>query len=133
MFETSGSHAALLKPVEMRILKFIKPRSQTEKRISKLVELDPLLLSPVITDLILKGYLEIVRKRRLYFFSREFCTITPEGITALEKARSPLEGFVEMLRGRAVEAINSIAAESPALRAMVFSARTIYKVAKAVA
>ena len=68
MFETSGSHAALLKPVEMRILKFIKPRSQTEKRISKLVELDPLLLSPVITDLILKGYLEMVRKRRLYFF-----------------------------------------------------------------
>ena len=104
-----------------------------KKRISKLVELDPLMLSPVITDLILKGYLEIVRKRRLYFFSREFCTITPEGISALEKARSPLEGFVEMLRGRAVEAINSIAAESPALRAMVFSARTIYKVAKAVA
>ncbi|HJS83484.1 MAG TPA: hypothetical protein VJ742_11695, partial [Nitrososphaera sp.] len=109
MFETSGSHAILLNPVEMRILKFIKPKSQTEKKISEIVEVDPLVLSPVITELILKGYLEIVRRRRLYFFSREFCTITPEGVSALEKARSPLEGLVEMVRSRALDAINSIA------------------------
>jgi DNA-binding MarR family transcriptional regulator len=133
MFETSGSHAILLNPVEMRILKFIKPKSQTEKKISKVVEIDALVLSPVITDLILKGYLEIVRRRRFYFFSREFCTITPEGVSALEKARSPLEGLVEMVRNRALDALNSIAAGSPALKAAVFSARTLYKVAKAVA
>lgn len=123
----------MLSPTEARILKLIKTKSQTEKKIAKEIELDPLLLSPVITDLILKGYLEIFRRRRLYFFSREFCVITSEGISALAGAQSPFEGFLEMVRSRALQAIDDIAAESPVLKAAVLSARTIYRVAKAVA
>jgi DNA-binding MarR family transcriptional regulator len=133
MLEGRGSSRILLSPTEVRILKLIKTKSQTEKKIAKKIELDPLLLSPVITDLILKGYLEIFRRRRLYFFSREFCVITSEGISALNRAQSPFEGLLEMVKSRALQAIDDITAESPVLKAAVISARTIYRVAKAVA
>lgn len=132
MFETrSGTYASLL-PLELRILKFIKPKSQTEKKIAKSLEVDSVVLSPIITDLILKGYLEIFRRRKMYFFTKEMCTITPEGISALDMAMTPLQSLVEMIRSKAVEALNSIVSESPSLKVVAMSARTIYKVAKVI-
>lgn len=132
MFESSGSDADLL-PLETSVLKFIKPKSQTEKKIAKALKVDPLVLSPVVTDLILKGYLEIFRRKRMYFFTQELCTITAEGITALDRARTPLQSFVDLIRAKALEALDSIVSESPALKAVATSARTIYRVAKVIA
>ena len=59
-------------------------------------------------------------------------TITPEGISALEMARTPLQNLVEMIRSKALEALNSMMSESPALKVVAMSARTMYKVAKAI-
>ncbi|HEV8386973.1 MAG TPA: hypothetical protein VGQ03_05065 [Nitrososphaera sp.] len=132
MFESRRGTYARLLPLEMRILKFIKPKSQTEKKIAKSLEVDSVVLSPIITDLILRGYLEIFRRRKMYFFTKEICTITPEGISALDTAMTPLQSLVELIRSKAVEALNSMVSESPALKAVAMSARTIYKVAKVI-
>src|SRR6185503_15602753 len=108
MFESRIGPNTNLLPLEMRILKFIKPKSQTEKKIAKSLEVDSIVLSPMVTDLMLKGYLEIFRRRKMYFFTKEMCTITPDGISALYKAMTPLQSLVEMIRSKAVEALYSI-------------------------
>ena len=127
--EEEEKHVKLSKR-EVQILNCIKSQSRTEKKISKMIRLDILVISPLITELMLKGYVEIMRRRRLFFFSREYCTITLEGLTALEKAKSPFENLVELIRKRAVETIDNIAADSPLLNLAVVSARTACKTLK---
>ena len=115
---------------EIQILNCIKGKSRTEKQISRMVGLDTLIVSPLITELMLKGYVETIRRRRLFFFSREYCIITTEGLDALEHARNLFENIVELIRGRAVETIDNIAADSPLLKLAVISAKAAYKTVK---
>jgi DNA-binding MarR family transcriptional regulator len=115
---------------EIQILNCIKGQSRTEKKIAKMVRLDILIVSPLITELMLKGYVEIIRRRRLFFFSREYCTITVEGLTALERARNLFENIVELIRERTLETIDNIAADSPLLKLTVMSAKAAYKTVK---
>jgi DNA-directed RNA polymerase specialized sigma subunit len=61
---------------ETQILNCIKSQSRTEKKIAKMIRIDIFVISPLITELMLKGYVETIRRRRLFFFSREYCTIT---------------------------------------------------------
>jgi DNA-binding MarR family transcriptional regulator len=116
---------------EMQILNCIKGQSRTEKQIAKMIRLDIFIISPMITELMLKGYVETIRKRRLFFFSREYCIITVEGLNALEQARSPFENLVELIRERALETIDNIAADSPILKLALMSAKAAYKTLKA--
>jgi DNA-binding PadR family transcriptional regulator len=116
---------------EIQILNCIKGQSRTEKQIAKMTRLDIIFtVSPLITDLMLKGYVETIRRRRLFFFSREYCIITVEGLAALEQARSLFENIVELIRERALETIDNIAADSPLLKLTVMSAKAAYKTAK---
>jgi DNA-binding MarR family transcriptional regulator len=115
---------------ETQILGCIKGQSRTEKQIAKMIKLDIFVISPLITELILKGYVETIRRRRLFFFSREYCTITVEGLAALEQARNPFENLVELIRERALETIDNIAADSPLLKLAVISAKAAYKILK---
>jgi DNA-binding MarR family transcriptional regulator len=115
---------------ETQILGCIKGQSRTEKQIAKMTRLDIFVISPLITELILKGYVETIRRRRLFFFSREYCTITVEGLAALEQARNPFENLVELIRERALETIDNIAADSPLLKLAVISAKAAYKILK---
>ena len=115
---------------EIQILNCIKGQSRTEKKIAKMVRLDILIVSPLITELMLKGYVEIIRRRRLFFFSREYCIITVEGLAALEQARNLFENIVELIRERALETIDNIAADSPLLKLTVMSAKAAYKTVK---
>src|SRR3954454_22734925 len=69
---------------EIQILSCIKGQSRTEKQLAKMIKLDTLIVSPLVTELMLKGYIETIRRRRLIFFSREYCIITAEGLDALE-------------------------------------------------
>ena len=115
---------------EIQILNCIKGKSRTEKQIARMIELDTLIVSPLITELMLKGYVETIRRRRLFFFSREYCIITTEGLDALEQARNLFENIVELIRERAVETIDNIAADSPLLKLAVMSAKTAYKTVK---
>jgi DNA-binding MarR family transcriptional regulator len=115
---------------EVQILNCIKGRSRTEKQISRMIGLDTLIVSPLITELMLKGYVETIRRRRLFFFSREYCIITTEGLDALEQARNLFENILELIRERAVETIDNIAADSPLLKLAVMSAKAAYKTVK---
>ena len=115
---------------EIQVLNCIKGKSRTEKQIARTVGLDTLIVSPLITELMLKGYVETIRRRRLFFFSREYCIITTEGLDALEHARNLFENIVELIRERAVETIDNITADSPLLKLAVVSAKAAYKTVK---
>jgi DNA-binding MarR family transcriptional regulator len=115
---------------EIQILNCIKSQSRTEKQIAKMIKLDIFIVSPLITELMLKGYVETIRRRRLFFFSREYCIITADGLGALEQARSLFENIVELIRERAVETIDNIAADSPLLKLTVMSAKAAYRTVK---
>ncbi|MFL6477329.1 MAG: hypothetical protein ACJ70R_07155 [Nitrososphaera sp.] len=115
---------------ELQILSCIKGQSRTEKQMAKMIKLDTLIVSPLVTELMLKGYIETIRRRRLIFFSREYCTITAEGLDALEQARNLFENIVEIIRERAVETIDNIAADSPLLKLAIMSAKAAYKTVK---
>lgn len=115
---------------EIQILNCIKGQSRTEKQIAKMIGLDTLIVSPLITELMLKGCVETIRRRRLFFFSREYCIITTEGLDALEQARNLFENIVKLIRERAVETIDNIAADSLLLKLAVMSAKAAYKTVK---
>ena len=54
---------------EIQILNCIKGQPRTEKQIAKMTRLDIIFtVSPLITDLMLKGYVETIRRRRLFSF-----------------------------------------------------------------
>jgi DNA-binding MarR family transcriptional regulator len=118
---------------EIQILNCIKGKSRTEKQIARMIGLDTLIVSPLITELMLKGYVETIRRRRLFFFSREYCIITTEGLDALKQTRNLFENIMELIRERAVETIDNIAADSPLLKLAVTSVKAAYKTVKVLA
>jgi DNA-binding MarR family transcriptional regulator len=71
---------------EIQILKCIKTNSKTEKKIAKEIGIDISVISPLITNLMLLGFVERTRKRRMHFSSREYFSTTIEGLAALEEA-----------------------------------------------
>ena len=95
-----------------------------------MARLDIFIVYPMITELMLKGYVETIRRRRLFFFSREYCMITVEGLAALEQTRNLFENIVELIRVRALETIDDIAADSPLLKLTVMFAKATYKTVK---
>ena len=115
---------------EIQILNCIKGQSRTEKQIAKMTRLDIFIVYPMITELMLKGYVETIRRRRLFFFSREYCMITVEGLAALEQTRNLFENIVELIRVRALETIDDIAADSPLLKLAVMFGKATYKTVK---
>jgi DNA-binding MarR family transcriptional regulator len=112
-----------LDTLNVQILSCLKAKAQTERQLSKKVNLDTLALSPLVTDLMLMGYVETFRRRRLYFFSREYLSITAEGLAALQKAKSPLQNIIDLIRDRALETVEDIAAASPIVKFLVIFAR----------
>ena len=69
---------------EIKILKSIKSKSRTEKKISKQVRLNTSIVSQLITDLMNKGYTIRTSKRRMFFFYSEYFSTTLDGLMALE-------------------------------------------------
>jgi DNA-binding MarR family transcriptional regulator len=78
---------------EIQILKCIKTNSKTEKKIAKEVAVDISVISPLITNLMLQGFVERTRKRRMHFSSREYFSTTIEGVAALETTRGTSNVF----------------------------------------
>jgi DNA-binding MarR family transcriptional regulator len=72
----------------MSILECIKKEPKLEKKISKQIGLDISIISPIITDLMFKSYIERIHRKRMLFSSREYFCITMEGLMALEEAKS---------------------------------------------
>jgi DNA-binding MarR family transcriptional regulator len=115
---------------EIQILNCIRGQARTEKKIAKMTRLDIVILSPLITELMLKGYVETIIRHRLFFFSREYCVITIEGLAALEQSRNPFENLIELIKERTLETIDNMAANSPLMKLTLISAKAAYKTLK---
>lgn len=126
-----NQRAEKLGALDIQVLSCIKANAQTEKQLAKKTGIDILTLSPLVTELMLMGYVETFRRRKLVFFSREYVSITPEGLAALEKAKSPLQNIIELIRERALEALENVAASSPALKILFVLGKATYRTAKA--
>ena len=85
--ETTDRNKVSLSKFEMSILECIKKEPKLEKKISKQIGLDISIISPIITDLMFKSYIERIHRKRMLFSSREYFCITMEGLMALEEAK----------------------------------------------
>ena len=121
---------------EAQILKCIKSNAMTEKRIAKEVTLDIAIVSPIITDLMLRGYIERVRKRRMYFSSREYFSATLDGLWALEASRRNYNGFwnqlMSMVKDESEKMLLEFSSKSLGLRLTFKVLRGTYALAKSV-
>jgi DNA-binding MarR family transcriptional regulator len=98
---TNGNEEKGLSKLELRILECIKKEPKLEKKISKQVGLDTLIISPIITDLMFKSYLERIYRKRMLFSSKEYFYITMEGLMALEEAKNkerPLNQLISIIK-----------------------------------
>src|SRR5918911_2351630 len=119
---------------EAQILKCVKSKAMTEKRIAKEVKLDIAIISHIITDLMLRGYVERVRKRRMYFSSREYFSATLEGLTALEVSQRNCNGFwnqlMSMVKDESEKMLLEFSSRSLGLRLTLKVLRGTYTLAK---
>ncbi len=98
---TDGNEEISLSKLELRILECIKKEPKLEKKISKQVGLDTLIISPIITDLMFKSYIERIHRKRRLFSSKEYFYITMEGLMALEEAKNkerPLNQLISIIK-----------------------------------
>ena len=117
-----------LSRLEMRILESVRGESRHEKAIVKDVRLAEPIVAEVVTDLMFKGYIERHRRRWMLFFSREYFSITFEGLAALEAARSDLDRIMEILKERGQQMVDAILEEMPPLASGAIKAT--YRAAK---
>ena len=121
---------------EAQILKCIKSKAMTEKRIAKEVTLDIAIVSHIITDLMLRGYVERVRKRRMYFSSREYFSATLDGLSALEASRRNYSGFwnqlMSMVKDESEKMLVEFSSKSLGLRLTFKVLRGTYALAKSI-
>jgi DNA-binding MarR family transcriptional regulator len=121
---------------EAQILKCIKRKAMTEKRIAKEVTLDIAIVSPIITDLMLRGYVERVRKRRMYFSTREYFSATLDGLSALEASQRNRNGFwnqlMSMVKDEGEKMLLEFSSKSLGLRLTFKVLRGTYALAKSV-
>ena len=122
---------------EAQILKCIKSKALTEKRIANAVTLDIVIVSHIITDLMLRGYVERVRKRRMYFSSREYFSATLDGLLALEASRRNYNGFwnqlMSMVKDESEKMLLEFSSRSVGLRLTFKVLRGTYALAKSIA
>jgi DNA-binding MarR family transcriptional regulator len=121
---------------EAQIIKCIKSKATTEKRIAKEVTLDIAIVSPIITDLMLRGYIERVRKRRMYFSSREYFSATLEGLSALEASQRNCNGFwnqlMSMVKDESEKMLLEFCSKSLGLRLTFKVLKGTYALAKSI-
>lgn len=107
---------------EMRILEELRGGSLQEKSIARRVSLDKQIAADLITGLMFKGHVERGRRRRMFFFSREYFMITTEGLAALESTRSDIDRIVEIIKARGRTMADEILAGLPPLAVVAIKA-----------
>jgi DNA-binding MarR family transcriptional regulator len=133
---STAENELILSRWEAQILRCIKSKAMTEKRIAKEVTLDIALVSHLITDLMLRGYVQRVRKRRMYFSSREYFSATLDGLTALEASRRNNTGFwnqlISMVKDESEKMMLEFSSKSLSLRLTFRILRVTYGLAKSI-
>lgn len=96
-----------------------------------MIGLDSSIVSPMITDLIMNGHLDVITKRRLYFFFRKFYALTPSGLAVLDGAkRHSWDGIIMEIKSRVSEIIKDARDQSPTFNATWQVANAGYKITK---
>src|SRR5919107_925222 len=78
---------------ELKLIDSIKVKSRTQETISRRLGLNVCIICELIDGLLIKGYVEQHRKRRLFFWHRELFSATLEGIAVSERARRANNGW----------------------------------------
>jgi DNA-binding MarR family transcriptional regulator len=128
----NSNNNAALSQLEIQILKSIKSKSKTEKKIAKQVALNTSAVSQLITSLMLKGFIERTRKRRLLFSSTEYFSATIEGVMELEMTMGSTNIFSwnHILKEDGERMILGLTNKSLVLRLTFEAIKTTYKLAK---
>ena len=71
----------------IQILRCVKGSSKSENKISRQTELNPLIVSQLITDLMEYGLVERTLKRKMRMYYREYFSATLDGVALLETTR----------------------------------------------
>ena len=115
-------------------MKCIKGKAKTEKKIAKEVALDMSILSPLITDLMLRGFVQRTRRTKMYVSSREYFSATIDGISALEAATSGNSVFwgqlISLVKDNSERIMFDLSEKSLTFRLIIGSLRTSYKLGK---
>jgi hypothetical protein len=72
---------------EHKLIDSIKVKSRTQKNISRRLGLNVCIICELIDGLLIKGYIERHKKRRLFFWHRDLFSATLEGMAVSERAR----------------------------------------------
>ena len=127
---TDGNEEISLSKLELRILECIKKEPKLEKKISKQVGLDTLIISPIITDLMYKSYIERIYRKRMLFSAKEYFYITMEGLMALEEAKNkerPLNQLISIIKETIERKLFELSNDVPLT---VTAIKAIYRVLK---
>jgi DNA-binding MarR family transcriptional regulator len=125
---------------EMQLLKCIKTKGMTEKKIAKQISLNGSVVSELITNLMLLGFVERFRKRRMHFSSREYFIATIDGIEALEAAKRSRRSnngnnifwaeITSLLKANIERTLLEFSEQSLAFRLTFGAAKSSYRIAK---
>ena len=121
---------------ETLILRCISGNPKTETKISKEVKINLPIVSELVTDLMLKGYIERTRRRRVLFASKEYFSTTLEGLIALEivqranKNHGFLSQVFDTLMDKSQKILDEISSDSIILKLLLGIAKFVLRMAK---
>ena len=123
-----------LTPLEILILGCTKSKPKSETKISKEVKINLPIVSQVITDLMLKGFMERTRKRRM-ISDKEYFSTSLEGLIALERAHSNNTNYTFSqvfvgLKDNSQRILEELTFDSIALKSILGIVRVIWCMAK---
>lgn len=133
---SSGENNIALDNFEILILKCIKSKAKSEKEICKEVKVNMLIVSQVITDLMLKGFIERTVRRRIFFNYTEYFSTTLEGVMALDivanKDNNPilLSQLFHALKGTSQKMVGEIISDSLPLKLILGTVTITYRIVK---
>ncbi len=123
-----------LQRLEYQVLKSIKVKSKTEEKIARQLDINVSIISKIITGLMLKGYVERTKQRRILFYSAEYFSTTIEGLIAFEANTSatmlPWSRVLSMWQDIAYSMLIPLAGQSLFLRIGIAAVKTTYRLAK---
>ena len=127
-------HSLRLQRLEYQVLKSIKVKSKTEEKIARQLDINVSIISQIITGLMLKGFVERTRQRRMLFNSAEYFSTTIEGLIAFEANTSatmlPWSRVLSMWQDIAYSMLIPLASQSLFLRIGIAAVKTTYRLAK---
>ena len=126
--------SSLLQRLEYQVLKSIKVKAKTEKTIARQLDINVSIISQIITGLMLKGFVERTRQRRMLFNSAEYFSTTIEGLLVFEANTTgnmlPWSRVLTVWKDIANKRLIHLASQSLALRLGIGAVKTTYRLVK---